>query len=72
MKTFQFQTSFTKYVDDQHLMDELDDHLVSGTFSSVEQMNNYWKEKVEQIFDLRDFGQRLRDLLQEMNCPWDV
>jgi hypothetical protein len=53
-------------------MDELDDHLVSGTFSSVEQMNNYWKEKVEQIFDLRDFGQRLRDLLQQMNCPWDV
>ncbi len=70
--SIQFQASFTKYVEEQNLLEELDDQLVSGTFSSVDQMNKYWNDKVGEIFDLQDFSNRLRTLLVEMKCPWDV
>jgi hypothetical protein len=59
-------------VEDQKLLEQLDEQLVSGTLSNVDQMNKYWNDKVNEIFDLDDFSSRLRTLLAEMECPWDV
>jgi hypothetical protein len=67
-----FQNNFAKYVDDQNIFDDIDNHLMSRSFSNVEELNSYWGEKVRLIFNLEDFEKRLGALLVEINCPWDI